>query len=487
LGDGVHRLALRAVDVAGNASVAVVRDVSVDATPPRAQISGRITGPGTARLGVAGSSDATSGIAGWIVRRGGPTGPVVATSSSPRALDAVRAPDGDHAFYLRVRDRAGNIAEAATPPLRFDSTAPTVAMTRVPGGWIDGFRAGAARDTRLGVALSDERPDGIGPVQVQLRQGGGWRVIARYNEAGTGRLDAGSHLLDIDLGVPGVSSGPAEIRVVAMDPGHAALRSVTASRRVLLDLDAVDYAALGIPEAGTQGSRFDPASGAHYWDVTSPDGARFALWDLSDLAPPRLRVSGAKRSRHYRGARIPLRRAAFGGRISVSGRIAAPGGPGLPGVVVLMRDPQRRTIARATTGSKGGFALRGRASRSGVWSIEAVGRGRLISRFALQVRPRLGLSVSRRHVPAGGTILLSGRVRPRVGSYGKIVQLQFRDGRRWRPFANARLGRLGRYRHRYAFRRAGGYSVAVRAVMLRQSNWPFTPAASAPTTIKVGA
>lgn len=484
--EGRHRVSVRAVDHAGNVSAAVAHEVLVDATSPQARIDARVTGPGTVRIVLAGTGDAVSGVDSWVVRRGGGGGPVVATSAAPRALESLRLPDGEHRLQLEVRDRAGNVARATSPPLRVDSTAPTVALTRVPGGWIDGFRAGATRDTRLGVTVGDERPGGLGPVQVQLRQESGWRVIARYNEPGRARLPAGSHLLEIDLDAPGISSGPAELRVVAMDPSHPALRSVSASRRVLLDLDAVDYAALGVPEAGVSGARLDPVRGARYWDVTSPDGVRFRLWDLEGIAPPRLRVSGRHRTRRYRGARIPLRVTTFGRRISVAGRIVAPGGRGLPGVVVLMRDPQRRTVARTTTGPRGGFAVRGRATRGGVWSVEAVGRGRLVSRLALRVRPRLGLRVSSLRVRPGHAILLSGAVRPRAGSYAKVVQLQFRDGSRWRPFANTRVDRAGRFRHRYVFRRAGGYRVRMRAVMLRQASWPFTPAVTGPVTLEVG-
>lgn len=484
--DGVHRIALRSVDVAGNVSAPVERTFRVDTTPPAARLAARSSGPGTAALDIAGTGDATSGVARWTVRRGGPDGIVVARSSDPRALREVRATNGRHRFHIHVEDTAGNVAEAWSAPVRFDDHAPSVRISQLPSGWIDGFRVVGTRDNRLAIQLTDGIGEsGIGPVQVQLRQRAGWKVVARYNEAGAPRLGAGSHRLTIDLDVPGIASGPAEVRVVAMDADHAALRGVTRSRRVLLDLDGVDYRALGIPDAGVAGARLDPASGVHVWDVTSPGGVRFPLWDLDALAPPRLRVAGTRRTQRFRGRRIPLKRTVVGRVVRVAGRVSGPTGGGLGGVVVLLRDPQRRTVARTTTGPRGGFALSGRATRGGIWSTEAIGRGRLVSRFALRVRPRLRLSANRREVPAGGRVVLRGSVVPRRGSYAKTVQLQFRDGRRWRPFANARIGRNGRYRLTYRFRRAGGYRVRIRAVMLRQADWPFTPGVARPITVRV--
>ncbi len=484
--DGIHRVALRAVDVAGNASAPVERTFRVDTTPPIARIVARTSGPGTATLDVSGTTDRSSGVARWTVRRGGPDGTVVARSSDPRALREVRAPNGTHRFHLRVEDEAGNVGHAWSSPVRFDDRAPSVRISHVPSGWIDGFRVVGRRDNRLGIQLSDGTGEsGIGPVQVQLRQRAGWKVVDRYNEAGAPRIRAGAHFLTIDLDVPGIRSGPADVRVVAMDADHAALRGVTRSRRVLLDLDGVDYRALGIPKTGVAGARLDPTSGIHFWDVASPGGVRFLVWDLEALALPRLRVAGARRTQRFRGRRIPLKRTVVGRPVRVAGRVAGPTGAGLEGVVVLLRDPQRRTVARTTTGPRGGFALSDRATGGGIWSTEAIGRGRLVSRFALRVRPRLRLSANRREVPAGGRVVLRGSVRPRRGSYAKMVQLQFRDGRRWRPFANARIGRNGRYRLTYRFRRAGGYSVRIRAVMLRQANWPFTPGVARPITVRV--
>ena len=485
--DGARRLSLRAVDVAGNASAAVERVFRVDTTPPIARLSARSSGPGTAALDISGTADHTSGVAAWTVRIGGPDGEVVARSSDPSALERVEAPQGAHRFHLSVRDEAGNTAEATSAPVRIETSPPRVRITKVPGGWIDGFRVAGARDNRLGIELS--RPGslvGLGPVQVQVRQDAGWKVVARYNEPGAARLGPAGHLLTIDLDVPGIVSGPADVRVVAMDPVHPAFRGVTRSHTVLLDLDGVDYRALGVPERGVAGARLDPASGAHYWEVASLEGVRFLLWDLEPLAPPRLRVAGTRRTRLYRGRRIPLRRTVVGRPLRVSGRIVGPSGGGLGGVVVVLRDPRRRTMARATTGSEGWFSLGARATRGGIWSAEAIGRGRLVSRLALRVRPRVRLKVSRREVPAGGRVVLSGSVLPRRGSYAKVVQLQFRDGGRWRPFANVRVGRSGRFRHVYRFRRAGGYAVAIRAVMLRQASWPFTPGASRPVRVSVG-
>jgi len=55
-------------------------------------------------------------------------------------------------------------------------------------------------------------------------------------------------------------------------------------------------------------------------------------------------------------------------------------------------------------------------------------------------------------------VVVARAIRPRAVSFGKIVQLQWRDPRRgWRPIANGRVAKDERIRVAYTFVTRGGY------------------------------
>lgn len=124
LGDGAHNLRLE-VDGDGTGG-ATPKDavINIDRTPPEAAVAARKTARDRADLSLH-IADATSGVASWEVRAQGPDGQVVANSAGTgphTGIDLSRfvPPGGDVRFFLSVRDRAGNAAQAVSAPVRHD-------------------------------------------------------------------------------------------------------------------------------------------------------------------------------------------------------------------------------------------------------------------------------------------------------------------------------------------------------------------------------
>jgi hypothetical protein len=100
--------------------------------------------------------------------------------------------------------------------------------------------------------------------------------------------------------------------------------------------------------------------------------------------------------------------------------------------------------------------------------------GRPSRPFRLIVRPRSAITASLRsgRLRQHARLEIAGRIVPARGSAGRLVQLQWRDGAKWRPIVNTRANRLGRYRLRYRFARRGGYSVQMRVTAIGSPGRP---------------
>jgi hypothetical protein len=95
----------------------------------------------------------------------------------------------------------------------------------------------------------------------------------------------------------------------------------------------------------------------------------------------------------------------------------------------------------------------------------------------VRVRGRITLSATKR----GAAARFHGRVLGgRIPERGVALQLQWRDGSRWRPVAGITTDKRGRYRHLYRFsNRASGFRYAFRVVVTPgQTDYPFLPARS---------
>ena len=128
LPDGGHRLAIRAVDVAGNVSSPVWRSFRVDTIAPKATIS---SGPGNGATSsnVKPSFTFGAGEPGASFKCRLDSG-LLEPCSSPYATGQLAS--GQHSFSVVAIDRAGNAGPPAARTWRIDSDAPTVRITSGP-------------------------------------------------------------------------------------------------------------------------------------------------------------------------------------------------------------------------------------------------------------------------------------------------------------------------------------------------------------------
>ena len=101
----------------------------------------------------------------------------------------------------------------------------------------------------------------------------------------------------------------------------------------------------------------------------------------------------------------------------------------------------------------------------------------------LLVRGWASLELQPRRLSRGGTITFRGRVglfRARVPAAGKLIQIQYLDGRNWRPAV--KLGHTdgrGRFAIRYRFRRISRPTkIYFRILVPAEGGWPYATGAS---------
>ena len=106
---------------------------------------------------------------------------------------------------------------------------------------------------------------------------------------------------------------------------------------------------------------------------------------------------------------------------------------------------------------------------------------------AVRVRGWAKLRLRPRHLHRGDTITFLGRVghyRARLPSAGKLIQIQYLDGRKWRPAVKlGHTNRRGRFRIKYRFRRISRPTrIQFRILVPAEGGWPYTTGASKPQT-----
>lgn len=244
--EGSVSLTARAIDNAGRVSgPSTARVVRIDKTNPTAAVSiASQTTPGLVTLAKDTTGDALSGLKKFAVHLGAADGPVVATNDAELTGigQSVPAKDvGATKFYLVAEDNAGNTATAASATVRLDSIAPAAALQTTPAGWIKDFGVTGLVDNRLSATVTDNVADGLGLVEVQIRQGvGAWQNMATYNQPGSPDLGQGQHLFAPSLTGLALTDGNAEIRVVAHDPTFNTLMGASPIQAVKIDLTSPD-------------------------------------------------------------------------------------------------------------------------------------------------------------------------------------------------------------------------------------------------------
>jgi hypothetical protein len=115
---------------------------------------------------------------------------------------------------------------------------------------------------------------------------------------------------------------------------------------------------------------------------------------------------------------------------------------------------------------------------------------RATATLKVSVNGRISLSGNRRHLHNGQAVTLRGKLLGgEVPKRGVTMAVQWRDGMRWRPFAQIRTTRTGAFRYAYRFTRTRGkitYALRVQ-VSKGQVDYPYLPVASKAVKVTVAA
>lgn len=337
--------------------------------------------------------------------------------------------DGDWTAHVWLEDAAGNAdhRQLATVNLRLDTTAPSLAF------------ANEQNTNEVRVRASD-RHSGVAGGQIEIRRQGvpEWRALETRREG----TEFVAEIPDDQL-----ERGTYELRALASDAvGNTAVTTQRAN---------------GEPMVVDLPLRADTTLGAN----------------LSR------RAGGARGSR--RAVRVGYRRRAWlrgvlraGGALLPDTRLTIetrrlPGGAWSP-LTEVVTDGNGRYSARLPRGVSRDVRVRFAGDRS-LQPAENVVR--------LLVRGRATLKLLPRSLRRGGTITFVGRVglfRARVPAAGKLIQIQYLDGRRWRPAVKlGHTGRRGRFAIRYRFRRISRPTrIYFRILVPAEGGWPYATGAS---------
>lgn len=105
------------------------------------------------------------------------------------------------------------------------------------------------------------------------------------------------------------------------------------------------------------------------------------------------------------------------------------------------------------------------------------------------VNGRVALKANRRHLRNGQAVTLRGALRGgEVPARGVTLAVQWKDGYRWRPFAQIKTNRKGSFRYAYRFTRtSGSITYALRVQVTKgQVDYPYLAMASKPVKVTVG-
>jgi hypothetical protein len=113
---------------------------------------------------------------------------------------------------------------------------------------------------------------------------------------------------------------------------------------------------------------------------------------------------------------------------------------------------------------------------------------RATATLKVAVNGRVALTGNRRHLRNGQAVTLRGQLRGgEIPRRGVTLAVQWKDGKRWRPFAQIKSNRKGAFAYAYKFTRTRGtitYRLRVQ-VSKGQVDYPYLPVASQPVKVIV--
>jgi hypothetical protein len=185
---------------------------------------------------------------------------------------------------------------------------------------------------------------------------------------------------------------------------------------------------------------------------------------------------------------------AYGRKVRVRGTLRTPDGAPVPHAALCVATRQQRPSAplrpthTLTTDAAGRFSFRlppGPSRRAYV--VARVPGGAVSSSVVVRVKAPVRLRASRRQLRNGQTLRLRGRLRGRPLPRSRmLVEMQVQRGRKYQTFATTHTRRRGRFSVRYRFTRTSGVQrYRFRALVRRQSTYPYATGASRPVVVSV--
>jgi hypothetical protein len=443
LADGHHSVTVTSRDAGGTTS-STTRDLWVDNNAPGHPIGLSVAGGDGWRQ--ANDFSVTwenpeqgngSEIAAAYYKVGSPpTSPTDGTrvdSPEPTQLSGIQVPrDGDWDIFVWLQDEAGNArpSDAGGAHLRLDATAPSLAFAN---------ERAAQSPAEVRVHTADAH-SGVASGQIEIRREGApeWRELETRRE-GT----------DLVTTIPDdrLERGRYELRALASDAvGNTAVTTRRADGQAMV----VDLPLRGGTALDARLSR--RAGGARGGRRTIRIGYRKRAW-----------LRGVLRSG---GARLP------GTRLSLETRRLSRG--------------HWQPLTEVVTDGNGRYSVRLPRGVSREVRVRFAGN-RLLQPAAdvvrLLVRGWATLRLAPHNLHRGGTITFLGRVglfRARLPSAGKLIQIQYLDGRKWRPAVKlGHTGGTGRFAIRYRFRRISRPTkIYFRILVPAEGGWPYATGAS---------
>jgi hypothetical protein len=353
-------------------------------------------------------------------------------------VDGIEAPgDGEHTVWLWTEDEAGNAdhTQAVTVRLRLD------------------------RSVSLAFAASQDPDDpALVRAPVQAEPSGIASGLISYRRAGA------SEWTQLDTKV-----------------GTAQLTATFPDERV--ERGSYELVAWVRDNAGNQA-----------WSTTREDGRPMLL-----EAPLRLETQlDARLARGIGRASARRLRVGYGKPALLRARLRTIDGAPLSRTPVAVEErtagtEEWRPLGTLVTDSRGAFSVRVSPGPTREFRARFEGTRRLLparGSARLRVRGRVSLRLSRRRLRRGQLLRFAGAVGKagaQIPPEGKLFQIQFLDGRRWRPAVE--LGRTdsdGRYRASYRFRRIRGSArVVFRVLVPHENRWPYLTCVSSARAVRV--
>ncbi len=216
-----------------------------------------------------------------------------------------------------------------------------------------------------------------------------------------------------------------------------------------------------------------------YYALPVPTGV--PEYPQARLAQFGLRPFTRDAARH--GYPLPLATRTAGTPVRVFGKyVSVPGGEPMSGLPVQAVDPRGQQVGTATTDHAGNFSITFKPTAPGRHTFALIAAPQVGGQVTIRLRRGVTISGPRR-VARNRSLIVNGNITP--GQPGKLVTLEYRDGRTWRPITTRRTGPSGTFRFTYRPRRTRGFATQLRVVAPAEARGPLLRGVSKTLSTKV--